>query len=252
MENAHAQLLKPEEFCIIESKVEDGKEEFILLKFVHSSFKLVVTDIPQVKDHYEIVQAFEEYARSRMGRYLPRCLCPHDCEKECTSGDFDEPITVRDASGRRVKECVEVCLSPTPGCFPYTSEIFSDKIIPSMEDQIMHELSILIEVVRIVEELAEKQGLNKVETIVLQVGELSSVVPQFMVEYFSNVVDGKPVFEGTKLEIETLPSTAKCLDCQTVFRVIKTEGYCPKCRSFSKELLSGQEFFIKEILVPNE
>ena len=32
--------------------------------------------------------------------------------------------------------------------------------------------------------------------------------------------------------------------------IIDNEGYCPKCNSFEKDILSGREFLIKEILVP--
>ena len=115
----------------------------------------------------------------------------------------------------------------------------------------MHELSVLIEVVRVVEELAEEQKIEKVGAIVLQIGELSSVVPLFMQEYFPMVVENKPVFKDTKLEIEMIPGMAKCQKCETVFNVVENKGYCPKCRSFDKDLLCGQEFLIKEIAVPN-
>ncbi len=114
----------------------------------------------------------------------------------------------------------------------------------------MHELSILVEVVRIVDELAQEQSIDRVKAIVLQVGELSSVVPRFMEEYFPNVIDGNPRFKDAYLEIETLPGMARCQKCENVFNVVENEGYCPKCRSFDKDLLCGQEFFIKEILVP--
>ena len=115
----------------------------------------------------------------------------------------------------------------------------------------MHELSILVEVIRIVEEMAEEQKIDKVAAIVLQIGELSSVVPKFLVDYMPFVVDEKPRFKDTTLEIETIPGMAMCQKCQTVFNVVETKGYCPKCNSFDKDLLSGQEFLIKEIVVPN-
>ncbi len=115
----------------------------------------------------------------------------------------------------------------------------------------MHELSVLIEVVRIVEELAEQQDIEKVGAIVLQIGELSSVVPKFMEDYFPYVIDDKPRFKDTKLEIEILPGMARCQKCETVFNIVENKGYCPKCRSFDKDLLCGQEFLIKEIAVPS-
>ncbi len=113
----------------------------------------------------------------------------------------------------------------------------------------MHELSILEEVIRIVDELSEEQNIDKVKVIVLQIGELSEVVPRFLTEYFPIVTDDKPRFEDTKIEVETIIATAKCHDCGTVFNVVENEGYCPKCRSYDKDLVCGQEFLIKEIMV---
>lgn len=115
----------------------------------------------------------------------------------------------------------------------------------------MHELSILIEVVRVVEEQAKKQEVEKISAIVLQVGELSAVVPQFMQEYFPNVIDGNPLFEDAVLEIETVPAIAKCRECAEEFNVVENEGWCPKCRSYDKDLLCGGDLMIKEILVPS-
>lgn len=115
----------------------------------------------------------------------------------------------------------------------------------------MHELSILMEVVRVVEEEAKKNNIDSVKCIVLQVGELSTVVPLFMEEYFSNVVDGNPMFSDATLQIETLPGIAKCRKCETQFNVVENKGWCPNCGSYDKDLVCGEEFFIKEILVPD-
>lgn len=114
----------------------------------------------------------------------------------------------------------------------------------------MHELSILMEVVRIVEEQAKQNNIDSVKCIVLQVGELSTVVPLFMEEYFPNVVDGNPMFTDTVLEIETIPGIAKCRNCAKTFNVVENKGWCPNCGSYDKDLVCGEEFFIKEILVP--
>lgn len=114
----------------------------------------------------------------------------------------------------------------------------------------MHELSILVEVARIVEEQAKQNNVDRVKAIVLQVGELSSVVPKFMEEYFPNVVDENPLFKDTALEIEIIPGIARCQKCKTEFNIVENEGYCPNCGSFDKDLICGEEFFIKEIVVP--
>jgi len=116
----------------------------------------------------------------------------------------------------------------------------------------MHELSLLVEVVKIVEDLVVKNKIQKLRAIVLQVGEVSSVIPSFMVEYFPVVTLDKPFFKDTQLEIEMIPGEAKCLDCGEVFNILKTDGYCSNCHSFEKEVLRGREFLIKELVVYDE
>jgi hydrogenase nickel incorporation protein HypA/HybF len=112
----------------------------------------------------------------------------------------------------------------------------------------MHELGIVIEVVNMVKKIAEDEGIDKVDAIVLQIGELSPVIPRFVEECYPAAVDGSGM-EDTKLIIETIPGNAKCSQCETIFNVIQREGYCPKCGSFDKDILSGTEFFLKEIQV---
>jgi hydrogenase nickel incorporation protein HypA/HybF len=60
-------------------------------------------------------------------------------------------------------------------------------------------------------------------------------------------VDGT-LLQGTKLEIEVLPANGLCQNCKKVFRVIEQDGICPDCRQKNWELLSGKEFYIKEIV----
>ena len=116
----------------------------------------------------------------------------------------------------------------------------------------MHELSLLVEVIKMVEEVVAENKIEKLAAIVLQVGEVSTVIPSFMEEYFPVVTLDKPFFKDTKLEIEIIPGEARCLDCGEVFNIVKTKGYCPKCNSFEKEVLSGREFLIKELAVYEE
>lgn len=80
-------------------------------------------------------------------------------------------------------------------------------------------------------------------------GELSLVIPQYVEEVYPIVVKGTEL-EDTKLILETVPGLAECNECDEIFNVIEYEGYCPNCGSFDKDVLSGQEFNIKEIHVP--
>lgn len=96
---------------------------------------------------------------------------------------------------------------------------------------------------------AGENGIEKIEAIVLQIGELSLIVPEY-VEQLYPMVAGGTLLADTRLEIETIPGMAECEDCDEVYNVVKNAGVCPACGSRSKTVLSGTDFLIKELLVP--
>lgn len=65
----------------------------------------------------------------------------------------------------------------------------------------MHELGIMFNIVRSVENFALKNQVSKIETLVLQVGDHSPVVPQYIEACYPAAVDGT-MLEETKLKIE--------------------------------------------------
>lgn len=81
----------------------------------------------------------------------------------------------------------------------------------------------------------------------LQIGELSSMIPKYVEACYPAAVEGT-LLKDTKLKIEILPGHGRCGACGKVFRVLEQEGICPVCGKKEAELLSGREFLIKEII----
>lgn len=115
----------------------------------------------------------------------------------------------------------------------------------------MHELTVLVELVDMVEDVAKENDVKHVEKLVLQIGQLSSLVPRFMKEYYPNTIEGT-ILEGSTLEIESIPGNGLCHHCEKIFNVVQNKGKCPICGADDWELLSGQEFILKEIVVREE
>ncbi|MBL4933253.1 hydrogenase maturation nickel metallochaperone HypA [Clostridium paridis] len=111
----------------------------------------------------------------------------------------------------------------------------------------MHEIGVMMEVVKTVENFAKKNSITKIETLVLQIGELSSMIPRYIEACFPAAVDGT-LLQDTKLKIEVLPGNAMCKKCNKVFNLIENNNKCPHCESREWEILSGREFMIKEIV----
>lgn len=104
-----------------------------------------------------------------------------------------------------------------------------------------------MEVVKTVENFAQRNGVTKIQTLVLQIGELSSMIPRYIEACYPAAVDGT-ILQETKLKIEILPGNGICKRCNKVFNLTQNNNICPKCESKDWELLGGNEFMIKEII----
>lgn len=111
----------------------------------------------------------------------------------------------------------------------------------------MHELGIMFNVVRSVENFARQNGVTQIDTLVLQIGELSPVVPHYIEACYPAAVDGT-LLESTHLKIEIIPGNALCKSCGKVFHLPGSGGTCPHCQSKEWKVISGKEFNIKEIV----
>ena len=111
----------------------------------------------------------------------------------------------------------------------------------------MHELGIMIEAAKTVEAFARKNSLTAIDTVVLQVGELSAVVPQYAQSCWPAAVD-RTMLEDTKLRIEVIRADAMCRKCGTLFNPVTHMKKCPDCGGDEWELMKGKEFLIKEVL----
>jgi len=115
----------------------------------------------------------------------------------------------------------------------------------------MHELSIVLEIVNNVEKIARQNGVSKIDTLVLQIGELSSTIPRYVEACYPMAVEGS-MLEDTKLEIEIMPGNAFCRRCDNVFNLRENDGACPGCGGDDFDVISGREFFIKELRICEE
>ena len=115
----------------------------------------------------------------------------------------------------------------------------------------MHEIGVVRAMLRTVTDYAAAKGVSRVSEIVADCGELSLVIPQYVEQIYPTVVKGTP-FADTKLIVNIVPGLAECDDCDEIFNVIACNGHCPNCNSFNKTVLSGRDFTVREIHVPEE
>lgn len=109
----------------------------------------------------------------------------------------------------------------------------------------MHELSIVIEVFRLVEEIAEEQGLKKINSVTVEIGELSGILEDYFRECW-NVARLSSNLENTEVKIISVSAVARC-KCGCEYNMTENNRICPKCKRTEYEITAGRDFVIKEI-----
>ena len=68
----------------------------------------------------------------------------------------------------------------------------------------MHEISVVMSVVDTVQKFAELNQVKCIDTLVLQIGELSSMIPKYVEACYPAAIEGT-FMADTKLKIEIIP-----------------------------------------------
>ena len=113
----------------------------------------------------------------------------------------------------------------------------------------MHELTLLYGVVDKVGKVVEENGLDHVDAIVIEVGEATSVIPEFLQDGYSVISDDFDFLRGSELIIDVIPAIGRCRNCGREFPVAANRGLCPECGSFDKDITEGTDFYIKEVRI---
>jgi len=115
----------------------------------------------------------------------------------------------------------------------------------------MHELQVTHRILDIVLRHAQANGVNKVISIQLKIGELSDLEDEWVQKYFDHL-SKDTIAENAKLKIEKTPVVMKCDKCGHSFEInIKEikDIQCPECADKKCTLMSGSEYYIKDMEV---
>ena len=111
----------------------------------------------------------------------------------------------------------------------------------------MHELGLVVRVIDTVERLAADKRLTRVDSVTLEIGEVSSVLPDYIADCWEWAKKKSALLEKTALKIERLPAVTRCRTCGRTYPTVQYGRECPYCRSEDTLLVCGNEFNIREI-----
>jgi len=112
----------------------------------------------------------------------------------------------------------------------------------------MHELGVVFHVIKKVEEVAKENDITEINSVTLQIGEVSTVIEQYLRKCWKWATEKKSeILNGTELIVEVIPAVTYCEVCKETYGTVEHGKICPHCGSGNTYLLQGKEFFIKEI-----
>ncbi len=111
----------------------------------------------------------------------------------------------------------------------------------------MHELGTIYYVIDTVEKLMVENDLKKVGSITLEVGEVSGIIPSYLMDFWMYARSKTEHFKETELKIEELKAVTYCQDCTKTYPTVPQGKICPHCGSPNTFLVTGNEYNIKEI-----
>ena len=88
----------------------------------------------------------------------------------------------------------------------------------------MHELGIIVHVMRTVEEVAAENNLTEIRSVTCEIGEVSGVVPEYMTDCWGYARSRSELLKDSELKIEIIPGVTMCEDCGKTYSTVQYEA----------------------------
>jgi hydrogenase nickel incorporation protein HypA/HybF len=113
----------------------------------------------------------------------------------------------------------------------------------------MHEASIAASLLEIVSGQCRKDGYSRIESVHLKIGRASGIMTDALIFAFDAMKEDF-MAKGAVLEIEEVPVTGRCSDCNNTF-TIEAEYIlsCPCCGGGSFRMTGGRELDVVDMEV---
>ena len=108
----------------------------------------------------------------------------------------------------------------------------------------MHEMTIAMNIVDIICQKANEEDASKVNSIDLEIGELSGVMIDSL-KFCFEAACKNTIADNALLKINQIKAIAVCKSCEKEFKMDNDFTPCPTCNDYNFELVKGKEFSIK-------
>lgn len=112
----------------------------------------------------------------------------------------------------------------------------------------MHELSIVLKIINIAEEEAQKAGAASISAIELAIGKLSTIEPAAFDFAWKHGVKNS-MLENARRVTSYIDGKGLCNICGTEFFMDALFQPCPECGNYYSKILEGKELQIKSLRI---
>lgn len=112
----------------------------------------------------------------------------------------------------------------------------------------MHELSIVMSIIKIAEDEAIKNNASGIEEIELDIGELSGIEMTAFDFAWEQAIKST-LLEGSKRSINRIAGEGRCTDCNSVFLMQQQYEPCPACGQYLIKTEKGKELRVKSLVL---
>lgn len=111
----------------------------------------------------------------------------------------------------------------------------------------MHELGIVFHMIETLEEVATQNDLTSISRVCLNLGEVSGVLPEYLVDCWNWAVKRTEVLHDARLDITQIDAVTVCHSCGKTYPTVAHGKICPRCQSPDTVLLRGNEIEIDTV-----
>jgi len=120
----------------------------------------------------------------------------------------------------------------------------------------MHEFGFAYNIFKVAEATAIKYNAKRITKVLLEIGELTLIVPEMLKECFIMATHGS-IAEGAELVIEVTPGKIQCQDCDKISLVTLKDDHikgidlfeCQHCQSKNTQIVEGKKANVKNIMI---
>ena len=113
----------------------------------------------------------------------------------------------------------------------------------------MHELGVVFHIADSVVKIAQDNQAQHVRRVTLQIGEVSTVIPDYLIDVWKWNCKRNPMLEDCELLWEPIHAITYCENCGKTYDTVPQGKICPHCGSDRTSLQQGNELEIKEIAI---